>query len=118
MPVVHIPDEDTWINYNEDWGSEMIVVIHFSAGWCYPCREVEPLYAELSEEFADVQFCSADVDECPSLAKQYHIAAMPSFAFLIDKELKATVVGATMDKVKEELEKVKELALNEPDPFA
>ena len=46
-----------------------IALIDFSATWCGPCRMLEPVLEEVSEELkGQVDFFNCDVDQNPDLA--------------------------------------------------
>jgi len=39
-------------------------VINFTAGWCPPCKELTPFYAEMAEKYAGkIDFYKIDIDE-------------------------------------------------------
>jgi len=47
-------------------------LVDFWAEWCMPCKKIEPLLDQLSEEFKDkINFFKVNVDENPSLAAEY-----------------------------------------------
>ncbi|ONK60473.1 uncharacterized protein A4U43_C08F18860 [Asparagus officinalis] len=45
------------------------VVANFSASWCGPCRQITPLYTELSEKYPQLVFLTIDVDELADTLK-------------------------------------------------
>ncbi len=55
-----------------------LAVVDFSATWCGPCKMLAPVFHELAEEIADVDFFNADVDENRELAEKYSIQGVPS----------------------------------------
>lgn len=55
-----------------------LAVVDFSATWCGPCKMLAPVFHELAEEMADVDFFNADVDENRELADKYGIQGVPS----------------------------------------
>lgn len=59
--------------------SELPVVVEFGATWCPPCRMIEPILGELSEEYAGrVQLFALDIDESPRVASQLGIQSAPT----------------------------------------
>jgi len=78
-----------------------IVVANFSASWCGPCRQITPLYAELSQKYPQLVFLTIDVDELTDLSSSWDIRATPTFLFLKDGQQLDKLVGAN----KPELEK-------------
>lgn len=39
------------------------IIANFSASWCGPCRQIAPLYVELSKKYPQLVFLTVDVDE-------------------------------------------------------
>ncbi len=80
----------------EEFKKEAVVgnaVIDFSAIWCGPCKMMEPVMEELSEEMTDVNFFNVDVDENPVLAMEYGISSIPAILVLSDGEKKDMLIG-------------------------
>ncbi|GAB2227220.1 hypothetical protein Droror1_Dr00009033 [Drosera rotundifolia] len=71
-----------------------IVIANFSASWCRPCRQVAPLYSELSEKYPSLMFLTVDVDEVSELSTSWDIKATPTFFFLRDGQQIDKLVGA------------------------
>ncbi|CAM9478165.1 unnamed protein product [Scytosiphon promiscuus] len=71
-----------------------LVVIDFHATWCGPCKRIAPFLAQLSETLTDVVFLKVDVDENSEASEQYEVEAMPTFKFLKNGEVIATITGA------------------------
>ena len=70
------------------------VLIDFSAEWCGPCKQIAPIYANLSKKHSIpgiLGFAKVDVDHSPDIAAQYGISAMPTF--LAFKEGKLVAVN-------------------------
>ena len=52
--------------------SELPVMVDFGATWCGPCKKVEPIIEELSEEYeGKVIAVKCDVEECPGTAAKF-----------------------------------------------
>ena len=57
--------------------SDKPVLVDFNATWCGPCKMMEPILEELSEENDEYKFVSVDVDESENLAREYGIFSIP-----------------------------------------
>lgn len=77
------------------------VVVDMYADWCNPCKAMAPVVEALSQSMTDVKFCKCNVDQSPSLARQYRVFSIPAFLVFKNGELKGSLVGV-MDE--EELE--------------
>ena len=55
------------------------VLVDFSAGWCPPCRMIEPVVAELAATLADrLTVLRLDVDRDPGVGARYGVLSMPT----------------------------------------
>lgn len=71
-----------------------IAVLDFSAAWCGPCRMLEPVLEELSEELAGkVAFYNADSDENMELAMKYRIQSIPALLLFKNGQEVSRTVG-------------------------
>ncbi|XP_029932595.1 thioredoxin b [Myripristis murdjan] len=80
--VVEIEDLESFLATVKDAGDKLVVV-DFTATWCGPCKQIAPLYKELSEkpENKNVIFLKVDVDEAQDVATHCNIKCMPTFHF-------------------------------------
>lgn len=61
----------------------MPIVVDFWADWCGPCRQLSPIYHEVSKMYAGrVKFLKVNVDKCPEIAKQYGVESIPTLLFV------------------------------------
>jgi len=74
--IAHVDDEDF---PKEVLESKLPVVVDFSAPWCGPCRVLEPIFAELAEEFkGKVKFVKVNTDENSECTAKYGIRSIPT----------------------------------------
>ncbi|NQT48184.1 MAG: thioredoxin [Chloroflexi bacterium] len=61
-------------------GAEIPVLVDFWASWCPPCKMVEPVIAELAEEYdGKIKVGKLNVDQNPQVAARYNILGVPTF---------------------------------------
>jgi len=87
--------------------NEKAVVVDFFATWCKPCVQISPLFAEFSESYSDCIFVKVDVDNLKEIAKTESVSAMPTFKVYKNGAVVDTLVGASVQKLKEMIEKNK-----------
>lgn len=55
------------------------VLVDFTASWCQPCKQLEPLIKELADEWhGKVSVMKLDVDEDPQVAIDYQVMGVPT----------------------------------------
>ena len=71
-------------------------LVDFWAEWCGPCKQLEPILEEISNEMGDqVIFTKHNIDEQPNMPTKYGVRGIPTMLIFKGGELKATKVGAT-----------------------
>ena len=60
-----------------------------------PCRQIEPILSEISDEMSDVVIAKHNIDENPNQPSKYGVRGIPTMLLFKNAELKATKVGAT-----------------------
>lgn len=63
-------------------------IVEFSASWCKPCKSLEPVLEELSEEYKDeINIYKVNVEDESNIAIKLGIKAIPSLLFIsLDKK--------------------------------
>ena len=71
-----------------------VTLIDFTAKWCGPCKQMEPVMATLAKEYAGrVKVVAVDVDDEQLIAQQYNVRSMPTFVLVRDGKEVGRVVG-------------------------
>ncbi|WP_022670518.1 thioredoxin [Hippea alviniae] len=82
---------------SKDWHykGDVPCIIDFYADWCGPCKMVEPILNELSEEYdGKVKFYRVNTDQEQELAAVFGIRSIPSLLFVPLNEQPQMAVGA------------------------
>ena len=87
---------------------EGTVVVDLGAGWCPPCKILEPIIAEVAAEAADrAKVLSCDVDESRNIATRFNILNVPTLIFFKNGEEKQRLVGVVpKEMIIEEIDKL------------
>jgi thioredoxin 1 len=98
-PFVHAHDDD----FDELIAEPGVAVVDFWAGWCPPCRLMEPILGEIAVAWAErgVRIVKVNVDEAPRLAADYEIRSIPTILFFKDGEPLFEMVGLVSKPVLE-----------------
>jgi thioredoxin 1 len=57
------------------------VIIDFCASWCGPCRNMAPNFKSAAQQFTNTLFLKLDIEEFPSIMKQYGIKSLPTLLY-------------------------------------
>ena len=75
--------------------SEIPVLVDFTATWCVPCREVDPIIDELAVEMeGKVKVFKLDIDDSPEIYREYKVNGIPHILFFRDGVEEDRVGGA------------------------
>jgi thioredoxin 1 len=83
-----------------DWLTEVIesdseaVLVKFTAEWCGPCKQFQPVLEELAGEMLHVKFVTVDVDGSEELARANGIRGIPALVLFRDGEEVGREVGS------------------------
>lgn len=74
--------------------SGSLKILKFEAVWCGPCRQMKPIFNEVSREFdGKVSFQSIDVDKQPALAEKYKVELLPTVVAVKDGKVVGRSTG-------------------------
>jgi thioredoxin 1 len=74
--------------------SKIPVVVDFWAGWCMPCKYLDPVIKELEREYRGrVHFIKVDVDVHLALSAYFSVSAVPTVYVIEDKTVRAALPG-------------------------
>ena len=75
-------------------------LLHFTATWCQPCKQMEPLIAKLVSENLNISYEKIDVSDEFDPAVEYGVKGVPTFIALKDgKEVARHTGVATEEKL-------------------
>jgi thioredoxin 1 len=64
--------------------SNQPVLVDFTAVWCHPCKQLDPVVAQLAEDWqGKVKIVKLDVDDNTNLATAYQILSVPTLMLFI-----------------------------------
>ena len=70
-------------------------IADFGAGWCKPCKMMEPVVERLAQELTGhVKVAKVDIDENMELAMRFQVMGVPTFGIFKDGKLVQRIVGA------------------------
>ncbi len=78
---------------SENFKSEVIesnipVLVDFWAAWCGPCQVMNPIVANLAEEWeGKVKVAKANIDDNEAIATEYDVQAIPTILIFRDGEI-------------------------------
>ncbi|OGO66620.1 MAG: thioredoxin [Chloroflexi bacterium RBG_19FT_COMBO_50_10] len=65
--------------------STLPVMVEFTAVWCGPCKMLDPLITQLSQDWdGKVKVVKLDVDENTNLAMQYGVMGVPTLILFVN----------------------------------
>jgi thioredoxin len=77
--TVHIESTD---QFSALLSSSTVVVADFYADWCGPCKQIAPIFEQLSAQLSrpnKITFAKIDTDKQQDLSRSYGVRAMPTF---------------------------------------
>ena len=79
---------------NEVIHASLPVLVDFTAGWCGPCKMVDPIVQQLAAEWGeDVKVLKCDADKNPNVLIQYGIMGIPTLLLFQHGKVTERVTG-------------------------
>ena len=89
-----IPKLDETVFTDEVLKSNIPVLVDFTAVWCGPCKMLDPIVEQLSQDWGDkVKVVKLDVDDNSNLAMQYGVMGVPTLILFVNGEAVQRVTG-------------------------
>ena len=84
---------------SEVLGSDVPVLVDFTATWCGPCKAIAPTVAELADEYKGrMKVGKLDIDASPKVPVKYHVRGVPTLMVFKGGKVHQQVVGAVNKK--------------------
>ncbi len=86
--------------------ADLPVLVDFTAVWCGPCKMLDPIVAQLKDEWeGKAKVVRLDVDHNPNVPMQYQVMGVPTLMLFHNGEPKHRMTGyKPKPKVKKEFE--------------
>ena len=67
------------LNFKEEMAKvNQLVLVDFSADWCFPCQIISPILDKIAEEYKDkIILAKINIDESPVISLTYQVDAVP-----------------------------------------
>ena len=79
--------------------SEMPVLVDFTATWCGPCKQLEPVLNEIATDYSNrVKVVKVDIDKAPSVAARFAVMSVPTLLVFQGGNVRDQVVGLVKKK--------------------
>lgn len=70
------------------------ILVEFGAGWCPPCRALEPILEKVSQQRKDIDIIKIDVDEEQEFSSTQKIQSIPTMIIYKEGHEQARLIGA------------------------
>lgn len=77
--------------------ANQLIIIDFGASWCGPCKQIAPIFQNLSKTFSQHLFLKVNIDESEGteeIGEYYNIRSVPTFYFIKNGKVLETFAGA------------------------
>ncbi len=79
---------------NEVLNEQKPVLVDFTAGWCQPCKMVDPIVKQLAQDWeGKVKVVKLDADENPNIMMKYGVLGIPTLMLFQGGEVRERLTG-------------------------
>ena len=79
---------------NQVLDADKPVLVDFTAGWCQPCKMIEPIVKQLAQDWdGKVKVVKLDADENPNIMTKYGVLGIPTLMLFKSGEVKERMTG-------------------------
>ena len=89
--VIEIKSTDVFENVLKQ--PNKLMVFDLYADWCKPCKMLEPILAQISEEKKNVQFYRIDIEKNREIAAAFNASSIPLVVYFKNGEFLGKTVG-------------------------
>ncbi|HUH98318.1 MAG TPA: thioredoxin [Anaerolineales bacterium] len=91
VEVIYVKEDDF---QKEVLNAEIPVLVDFTAGWCQPCKMIDPVVKQLAQDWEGrVRVVKLDADENPNILVQFGVLGIPTLMLFKGGEVKERVTG-------------------------
>ncbi|XP_075234765.1 thioredoxin-like isoform X2 [Lycorma delicatula] len=91
--VTNLESLNEWKQLLEDTNGK-ILIVKFYAPWCIKCKEISPLYDQLSVKNKKLKFLKINVNKFKQLSNEWNIEGVPTFMFFTNEKKVKIIKGA------------------------
>ena len=92
MIEVNYVKEDSF--QSEVLNADQPVLVDFTAGWCQPCKMIDPVVKQLAQDWdGKVKVVKLDADENPNILMQFGVLGIPTLMLFKGGQVKERVTG-------------------------
>ena len=92
MTEVDYVKEDTF--QSEVLNADKPVLVDFTAGWCPPCKMIDPVVKQLAQDWeGKVKVVKLDADENPNILTQFGVLGIPTLILFKGGQVRERVTG-------------------------